>query len=64
MLTRREANQRAAVYGGRITWCSEYGEYRCTLDKWTRKERMQREYFTDDLDDAIGTIADMARTDA
>ena len=61
MLTRREANQRAEVYNGRIVWLRDWQEYQVTLNEWTRKEREDKAYHTDDLDDAIHTLAAMRK---
>lgn len=60
MLTFREAKQRAIVFNGNIRKNRE-GEYECTLNEWTRKEREERTYFTDDIDDALFTLCSMRR---
>lgn len=60
-MTRREANLRAELYSGRIVWDAILREYRVFLNEWTRKQRNERAYFTDDLEDAVLTLASMRR---
>lgn len=61
MMTRREANLRAEHYSGRIVWDAILREYRVFLNEWTRKQREERGYLTDDLEDAVLTLANMRR---
>lgn len=59
-MTLREAKQRAELYNAQIHK-TQAGDLRCTLNEWTRKEREKYEYFTNDLDDAVITIAAMRK---
>lgn len=59
MMTSSEARRRAEIYNGRIVWNTHIGEYRVTLNEWTRREADKGEYFTDDLEDAVLTLAAM-----
>ena len=61
MLTYREVMQRAEVYNGRIVFNREYNEYRVTLNDWRGQEVERKAYYTDDLDDALHTLAAMRR---
>ena len=60
-MTMREARQRANYYNGSIVYDPDYNEYRVGLREWTRKERDDRSYYTDDLEDAVLTLAHMRR---
>lgn len=64
MMTQREARQRCAVHGARLTKCHDTGEYVVTLDDWTRKERDKFAYFTDDLEDAALTAGKLRKEHA
>ncbi len=59
MMTRSEARQRAALNNCSIVWNGEYQEYRVYHNAWTRKQREERTYFTDDLEDAVLTTGKM-----
>lgn len=63
MITFNEARQRAAVYNGSIARVGIYGEFCCTLNEWTAKERSKRAVYTDDLEDAYLSIASLRRQD-
>lgn len=58
-MTRREANQRAAVNNCTIYGPSEDNEYEVVHNSWTRRQREKRAYFTDDLEDAALTTGTM-----
>lgn len=60
MLTYREARHRAEIYNARITRTA-YGDYMVVLMEWRMKEREDKAYFTDDLEDAVLTAAFMRR---
>lgn len=59
MMTSSEAARRAEIYRGRIQYQHSVGEYRVTLNEWTRKEAERGEYFTDDIEDAVLTLGAM-----
>ncbi len=59
MMTRREANQRAAQNNCTIRWLASTQEYEVYHNDWTRKQREARAYFTDDLEDAVLTTGKM-----
>ena len=58
MLTLREAKQRAYVLNGQI-YKTKAGDYRVTLNEWTRQEREAMSYFTDDIEDAVLTLGSL-----
>lgn len=58
MLTLREAKQRAAILHGQI-YKTAAGDFRVTLNEWTRKEREAMSYFTDDIEDAVLTLGSL-----
>jgi hypothetical protein len=64
MLTRREANQRAELYGVRLAWQTDMQEFRVTLHKWTQRQAERMAYFTSDLEDALHTGISMSRRNA
>lgn len=59
MMTRREAQQRAEVHSGRITFLRDTGEFRVTLNEWRFKEVEAKAYYTNDLEDAVLTLGSM-----
>ena len=59
MMTRREADQRAALNNCTIRRVPGETEYEVYHNKWTRKQREARAYFTDDLEDAALTTGTM-----
>lgn len=50
-----EAVQRASLHGCYLKRVGGTTEFRVGKHNWTRKEREEREYFTDDLEDAMIT---------
>lgn len=58
MITMREAQQRASVLGGYIKR-TVGAEVRVGLHSWSRHERDAKEYFTDDLLDAVISLGKM-----
>lgn len=59
MIRMVEAVQRASNNGCYLKRVGGTTEYRVGRFDWTRKEREEREYFTDDLEDAMLTSAQM-----
>lgn len=59
MLRMAEAVQRASVNGCYLKRVGGTDEYRVGKHSWSRKEREDKEYFTNDLEDAVLTSARM-----
>lgn len=61
MLTVREARQRCEFYGVRLQY--NQGEYRVTLIEWPNNhpDTEKRAYYTDDLEDAVLTGAQIRK---
>lgn len=63
-MSMRSAMQIKADYRFRLNRVRATGEYRVTLEEWTRDEAERGEYFTDDLEDAVMTGMQMRRHSA
>lgn len=63
MLTKREAQERNRINNVRMQWSAEWQEYRVTLMEWpcNDKRTEKRAYYTNDLEDAVLTGAEMRR---
>lgn len=57
MMTRREAQQRAAVYGAHIYTQVHHKtglvRYAAQLDTWSRQDKLSRNVWRDDIEDAV-----------
>lgn len=59
MITMREARQRASLNNCRIERVAGTIELRVFHEAWTRRQREEREYFTDCIEDAVITAGRM-----